>query len=709
MTSPAGRNRLDDEESPYLRQHADNPVNWQPWDGAALAEARERDVPIFLSVGYSACHWCHVMEEESFQDEAVAEVLNERFVPIKVDREERPDLDSVYMKICQLVTGRGGWPLSAWLTPEGKPFYVGTYFPREAQRGTPGFLDLLEDIAESWAENREEIEERADQWTAALVDQLEETPEPAAEPPDVEVLSAAAAAVVRSADRQHGGFGNSGPKFPQPSRVELLLRAAAVTGDGDALDVAVETLDAMASGGVYDQIGGGFHRYATDREWAVPHFEKMLYDNAELPRVYLEAHRLTGATRYATVAQESLAFVERELSHPEGGFYSTLGARSDPPASRGGGDLEEGAFYVWTPGEVEAAVDDDLTAALARDRYGVSSDGNFERGTTVPTVAASHDDLAETHGLPADEVRGRLVDARTALFEARSDRPRPPRDEKVLAGWNGLAISAFALGGRVLDPGLADRAGEALAFVRDRLWDADAARLSRRFKGGDVKGDGYLEDYAFLGRGALDCYQATGDPDHLALALDLGRAVVERFWDADAGTLYFTPTDGEALVTRPQELRDQSTPSSLGVATRFLLDLDAFDPDAGFRDVATDVLRTHADRVRGSPTEHVSLALAADTLARGGAELTVAADDLPDTWREELAARYLPGAVLARRPPTEAGVEAWLDRLGLDGVPPVWRGREARDGEPTVYACRDRTCSPPSHDVVEALDWLDAG
>ncbi|MFB6305193.1 MAG: thioredoxin domain-containing protein [Haloferacaceae archaeon] len=707
MTSRAGRNRLDEEESPYLRQHADNPVNWQPWDEAALAEARERDVPVFLSIGYSACHWCHVMEEESFEDEAVAEVLNEHFVPVKVDREERPDLDSVYMKICQLVTGRGGWPLSVWLTPEGKPFYVGTYFPREAKRGTPGFLDLLEDIAESWREDREEIEERADQWTTALVDQLEETPEPADEPPDAEVLRAAADAVVRSADREHGGFGSSGPKFPQPSRLELLLRTAVVTGDDDALDVAVGTLDAMASGGMYDQIGGGFHRYATDREWVVPHFEKMLYDNAELPRVYLEAHRLTGASRYATVAQETLAFVDRELSHPEGGFYSTLDARSRPPESRGGGEPEEGAFYVWTPEEVEAVIDDDLTAALATDRYGITPGGNFERGTTVPTVAASYDDLAESHDLSPDEVRERLVDARTALFDAREKRPRPPRDEKVLAGWNGLAVSAFALGGSVLDPALSDRAADALDFVRDRLWDADEARLRRRYKDGDVKVDGYLEDYAFLGRGAFDCYQATGDPDHLAFALDLGRAVVDRFWDADAGTLYFTPSGGEALVTRPQELRDQSTPSSLGVATRFLLDVDAFDPDAGFGDVAADVLRTHADRVRGSPTEHVSLALAADRYARGGVELTVAADELPEAWRDELASRYLPTAFLAHRPPTEAGVEAWLDALGLDEVPPVWRGREARDGEPTVYACRDRTCSPPTHDVVEALDWLE--
>jgi uncharacterized protein YyaL (SSP411 family) len=706
MTDPTGRNRLEEEASPYLRQHADNPVHWQPWDEAALRAARERDVPIFLSIGYSACHWCHVMEEESFQDERVARTLNEEFVPIKVDREERPDLDSIYMTVCQIVTGRGGWPLSVWLTPDGRPFHVGTYFPPEPRRGTPGFRSLLERLAESWESDREGVESRADEWAAALDDRLEKTPEAAGEPPDAEMLTATADALVRGADREHGGFGRSGPKFPQPPRIDLLLRTYAVTGDEAALDVAVETLDAMASGGMYDHVGGGFHRYATDREWTVPHFEKMLYDNAELPRVYLAAHRLTGSPRFAFLAQETLGFVERELRHPEGGFYSTLDARSDPPAGRDG-DHEEGAYYVWTPGEVEAAVDDDLTATLVEERYGIEPGGNFEGGTTVPTVAASHADLAERHGLDEATVRERVLAGRTALFDAREGRPRPRRDEKVLAGWNGLMVSAFADAARTLDPALADRAASALAFLRDHLWDADAGRLRRRYKDGDVRVPGYLEDYAFLGRGAFDTYQATGDVEHLAFALDLARAVEANFWDADAGTLYFTPADEAELVTRPQELSDQSTPSSLGVATNLLLDLEGFAPEAGFGEVADRVLATHADRVRSSPTEHVTLALAADRLARGGVELTVAADGMPEAWRETLAARYLPAGVLARRPPTEDGLDAWLDRLGLETAPPVWRGREARDGEPTVYACRGRTCSPPQHDLTAALDWLD--
>jgi uncharacterized protein YyaL (SSP411 family) len=704
MTERASRNRLDEEASPYLRQHADNPVHWQPWDEAALAEAEARDVPIFLSVGYAACHWCHVMEEESFEDPEIAEQLNERFVPIKVDREERPDLDSLYMSVCQMVTGRGGWPLSAWLTPDGRPFYVGTYFPPDAQRGSPGFRQLLRDVADSWREDREEIESRADEWAAAVADDLSSVPDAPGDPPDEDLLRAATDAVTRSADREFGGFGRNGPKFPQPGRLDLLLRAASVLDDEAALAVAVETLDAMAAGGVYDHVGGGFHRYATDREWTVPHFEKMLYDNAELPRVYLDAHRLTGEDRFARVATETLAFLDRELSHPDGGFFATLDARSEPPAGRDG--PVEGGFYVWTPAEVDAAVDDDLTATLARERFGVAADGNFEDGTTVPTVAASHADLAARHDLSESAVVERLSTARAALFEARETRPRPARDEKVLAGWNGLAISAFASGARVLDPGLADRATAALSFVRDHLWDEDERLLRRRFADGDVKGRGYLEDYAFLGRGALDLYQATGEVEPLAFALDLGRATMRRFWDEEDGTLYFTDSEAEALLTRPQEVRDSSTPSSLGVATDLLLSLSSFAPDEEFETAVERVLATHGDDVRASPTEHVSLVLAADRWVRGGVELTVAADALPAAWRDELARTHLPGGVVARRPPTDEGLEPWLATLGLDDAPPAWRGREAHDGEPTVYACRGRTCSAPTGDLSAALAWL---
>jgi len=697
MTSSSGRNRLAEEESPYLRQHADNPVDWQPWDEQALAEARERDVPIFLSIGYSACHWCHVMEEESFEDEEVAAFLNDHFVPIKVDREERPDIDSIYMTVCQLVTGGGGWPLSVWLTPEGKPFYVGTYFPKEPRRNAPGFLDLLRDIADSWENDREELTQRAEQWTSAARNELEDVPDQPGDVPDETVLDDAARATVRSADREYGGFGSGGPKFPQTGRVDVLLRAAA-RGSDAAARVARETLDAMSDGGIYDHVGGGFHRYATDRKWVVPHFEKMLYDNAELARRYLEASQLFDEARYAQVAQETLAFVERELTHPEGGFYSTLDARS-------GG--EEGAFYVWTPSQIHGVLDDEESADLFCDRYGVVSGGNFEGGRTVLTVSASVEELADSYDLDPDEVRTRLAEARAALYDAREARERPARDEKVLAGWNGLMISAFATGGRVLDEALTETAADALAFVRDRLWDEETSRLARRYKDGDVKGDGYLEDYAFLARGAFDLYQVTGDVDHLAFALDLARALVDEFWDASAGTLYFTPESGERLVTRPQELTDQSTPSSAGVAVAVLAALDHFAPDAAFDEVVDRVLETHGDRVRSSPLEYTSFVLAADRWHRGALELTVAADELPDDWAATLAATYLPDAIVARRPPTDEGLDHWLDRLGVDDAPAIWADRAARDDEPTVYACKSFTCSPPQHDLVAAIEWFD--
>ncbi|UTF52901.1 thioredoxin domain-containing protein [Natronosalvus rutilus] len=716
MSTPTERNRLEDAASPYLRQHADNPVNWQPWDEQALETAKEHDVPIFLSIGYSACHWCHVMADESFQDDGVAELLNEHFVPIKVDREERPDVDSIYMTVCQQVTGRGGWPLSAWLTPDGRPFYVGTYFPKEPQRGMPGFRDLLENIAHSWEVDREEMENRADQWTAAASDQLEATPSPpeGVETPGSELLESAAGTALRGVDERHGGWGSSGPKFPQPARLHLLLRAADRTGRRRYLEAAVRTLDAMAGGGLYDHVGDGFHRYCVDRDWTVPHFEKMLYDNAELTRAYLAAYQAVGDERYADVARRTLAFVERELTHEDGGFFSTLDAQSETEA----GEREEGAFYVWTPDEIRDALsdldprdetganlDDEPLADLVCDRYGVTSSGNFE-GKTVLTISASRSDLADEYDLEPSTVDAVLEAARDRSFEAREERPRPNRDEKVLAGWNGLMIAAFAEAAIVLgDDAYAETAIGALAFVREHLWNADDGTLSRRYEDGEVGIDGYLEDYAFLARAALTCYEATGDLEHLSFALELARTIESEFWDQDPETLYFTPSSGESLVARPQELTDASTPSSTGVAVETLLALEHV-ADESFGDVAEAVLETHTSRVRSSPLEYTSIVLAADRLTTGSLELTVAADEVPRDWRNEIGSTFLPDRLLTRRPPTNDGLEAWLDALDLSEAPSIWDGREERDGEPTLYACRQRTCSPPSHDVGEALEWL---
>ncbi|RLM51748.1 thioredoxin domain-containing protein [Halorubrum sp. Atlit-28R] len=739
MSQPTERNRLDGEASPYLQQHADNPVNWQPWGDEAFERAQEHDVPVFVSIGYSSCHWCHVMAEESFEDESVAALLNEEFVSIKVDREERPDVDSTFMTVCQLVTGGGGWPLSAWCTPEGRPFYVGTYFPPEPRRNQPGFRDLCERIADSWSdpEQREEMRRRADQWAESARDELESVPTPDATGPDGEdaagpagddLLDTAAAAALRGYDEEHGGFGSGGAKFPMPGRIDLLMRAYAGRGRDALLSAATGTLDGMARGGMYDQIGGGFHRYAVDREWTVPHFEKMLYDNAELPMAYLDGYRLAGDPAYARVASESLAFLDRELRHEGSGFFSTLDARSRPPAGRGGDDGEgdvEGAFYVWTPEEVDAVLDEPA-ASLAKERYGIRAGGNFERGTTVPTIAASVEELAADRDLSPEAVREILTEARTELFDAREERPRPARDEKVLASWNGRAISAFARAGSALGETYAEIAREALDFCRERLYDADreTGALARRWLDGDVRGPGYLDDYAFLARGALDTYAATGDPEPLGFALDLADALVDEFHDADDGTIYFTrDLDGEArdgsgdaggetadagpLIARPQEFTDRSTPSSLGVAAETLALLDGFRTDGEFREIAERVVRTHADRIRGSPLEHASLVRAVDLVETGGIEVTVAADAVPDDWRETLGERYLPGALVAPRPATDADLDEWLDRLGMAEAPPIWAGRDAVDGEPTAYVCEGFTCSPPRTDLDAALSWLE--
>ena len=841
MNAPTSRNRLDESASPYLSQHADNPVAWQPWDDAALAAARERDVPIFLSVGYAACHWCHVMEGESFEDDAVAEVLNESFVPIKVDREERPDVDRVYQTACQLVSGRGGWPLSAWLTPSGEPLFVGTYFPRHSRSGMPGFLDVLEDVAASWAdpEDREQLEERAAQLTSRVRAELEDVPEsgPGAAAGSgggaaagsgaageagsgtnrdadgtANALSVsrgpgpverAAGAALRSADRQHGGWGR-GPKFPQPTKIDVLFDASAsaraehADDDGDAAtaagggsvehadddgdpteraddgdagaeyaDVATTALAAMVDGGLYDHVGGGFHRYCTDREWVVPHFEKMLYDNAELPRVLLAGTQITGRDRYATVAAETLAFLDRELALADGGFASSLDARSAVPPERTAdgepGDDEEGACYVWTPDEVAAVLEDvevledvDLDAAdrhldgdrladLVCDRYGITAVGNFE-GKTVLTVDRSIQDLAETYDLDPADVRVVLDGARAALLSAREDRPQPRRDEKGIAAWNGLAVGALAEASIVLDSeAYGERARRTLETVRERLWDGD--RLARRYvltgdaddpttsespramgersagRSADVSGTGYLEDYAFLARGALATYGATGTVEPLAFALDLADAIVEQFYDETAGTLYSTPASGESLIARPQEPRDQSTPSSLGVATDVLAALDAFVPHDRFRDAAERVVETYAGELERSPGDFPSLALAAERLRSGSIEVTVVTDaadasgdaersrsvpaaPVPEPWRSWLAETYLPRRLLAPRPRSDEALDAWLDELGLEEAPPIWAGRAA-ESAPTAYVCRGFTCSRPLEDPDDAAAWLE--
>ncbi|MFB6152896.1 MAG: thioredoxin domain-containing protein [Halodesulfurarchaeum sp.] len=741
MSSPTDRNRLVEEESPYLRAHADNPVNWQPWDESALAAAKESNVPIFLSIGYAACHWCHVMAEESFEDEDIARTLNEDFVPIKVDREERPAVDSLYMTVCRLVNRRGcGWPLSVWLTPDAKPFFVGTYFPRESERGQPGFGDLLEEIKQDWAQNREELENRADRWMRAARNELESVPPPKEDQPGPGFLREAADALENAADRVHGGFGH-GQKFPQPPRLHLLARASHRFPERGYESVLTETLDAMITGGLRDHLGGGFHRYCTDREWTVPHFEKMLYDNAGIPLALLAGYQLTGNERYADVVSETFAFLERELSHPEGGFYSSLDARSPPPDT----DVEtqeviegrgvEGAYYTWTPdgvgeamrefgGGTTADADPDVLSRIVCRRYGITGEGNFQEGSVL-TESADVDTIARSEKYTVEEVTEMLEEGMKRLRAARDDRPRPPRDEKVIAAWNGLTIEALAEAAIVLgNEAYADRARSAVSFVQEHLWDGD--RLGRRYidrpgesetpdgaavnrvqdeRVGDVKGAGTLSDYALLARGALRVYEATGDVGPLSFAVALGRAIVSRFWDGAEGRLYVTPADGDPLPVRPQDVADQALPSATGAAVEVLQALEPYDENGDFAEVAKTIRRTYSGAMESSPAQYPTLIRSTDTAAIGPLEVTIAADEIPAAWLDAIGSRYLPGRLVTRRPPTREGLQSWVQQLGRSNPPRVWAHRDVTNG-PTAYVCRN-ACSPPITDRGELVHWLD--
>jgi len=685
-------NLLSEEKSPYLQQHADNPVNWRPWGGEAFEEARERNVPVFLSIGYSACHWCHVMEDESFEDEETAQILNENFVAVKVDREERPDVDRVYQLACQLTSGRGGWPLSAFLTPNKKPFHVGTYYPDEPRRGMPSFQEVLERIHEAWGNDRDEVEETADKLARRI--EREDEPDGRTATPDDDMLTTAGGALLDEADRDKGGFGR-GQKFPQPSRVDVLLRAWERTDRSVFLDVAKESMDAWVRGGLHDHVGGGFHRYCVDSDWTVPHFEKMLYDNAEIPRVLLDGYRATGDGRYADAARRTFEFLEREMRGPEGSFYSTLDAQSVDEET---GDKEEGAFYVWAPEEVRESLGED--AELFIERYGITEGGNFE-GRNVLTISKTLEEFTEERNETPEETRKELRRVREKARGVREGRPRPNRDEKVLASWNGLVVSALAKGAVVLeDDRYSELADDALSFVRETLWDDEETYLFRRYKDDEVAVDGYLDDYAFVGRGALDLFSATGDPSALEFALSLGDEILGGFYDG--GALYYT-RDTDELVSRTRETTDTSTPASAGVAAELLVSLSSFDER--YEEPAESAVETHVAEAGARPVGHESVVLASDRFT-SPSEVVPANEH--DDWRDAVSSTYTAGALVAPRPPTDEELEDAFDGVagGFDATKaPVWEGRGARD-EGTGYVCRNFTCSPPiSPDDFE--EWFD--
>ncbi|MGZ8438912.1 MAG: thioredoxin domain-containing protein [Candidatus Limnocylindrales bacterium] len=672
-------NRLAGETSPYLLQHADNPVDWSPWGPAALARAKLLDRPIFLSIGYAACHWCHVMERESFEDEVTARYLNDHFVSIKVDREERPDLDQVYMAAVQAMTGGGGWPMSVFLTPDGRPFYGGTYFPDEPRHGMPSFRQVLEGVERAWREQRPEVEAAGVRLVQGLVEQSRLDAGDADPVPGL--LEAAVAAIEASFDPANGGWGRA-PKFPQPMTIEFLLRRHLATGDARPLAIARRSLDAMADGGIHDQLGGGFHRYATDARWLVPHFEQMLYDNAQLARVYLHAWQVTGDARYRDVATGTLDYIARELTTGDGAFAASQDADTDG---------EEGATFVWTAEEIREVLGDG--APLVETAYGVTDSGNWE-GRTILSRVVSDAELAGRFELTEAEVSQRLGDARRALLARRDGRHQPARDGKALAAWNGLAIAAFADAAVALaadDPASASNyrtaAVRAASAIVDGLLASDGS-LSRSWKDGRAVGRGVLEDHAHLAEGLLSLYEATFDEHWFTTARALVDRILGRFADPDGG-FFDTADDHERLVTRPKDVQDNALPSGNAVAAEVLLRVHAWTGESIYRAAAERALRTVVPYVARYATGFARWLSAMDLSLAAVQEVAIVgrADD-PETLAllGEVRRGYRPNQVIAlAADPTGSAV-------------PLLGGRVAIAGRPSAYLCRGFVCGMPATD-----------
>jgi len=598
-------NRLAGSTSPYLLLHADNPVAWQPWDGAALARARRGDRPIFLSIGYSACHWCHVMARESFEDAGTARYLNAHFVSIKVDREERPDLDALYMSAVQAMTGRGGWPMSVFLTPDLKPFYAGTYFPKEDRPGLPSLRRVLEAVVDAFKNRRAEIQYTGDRVAEAL--RRSAGPGPGSETAlDADLLTGAVRRLGKRFDASHGGFGGA-PKFPPATALRLLLACYRRSDDEQALAMAVTTLDAMARGGLCDQLGGGFHRYAVDERWLVPHFEKMLYDSALLAAAYLEAYRTTGRPLYERVVRDSLDWILRDMADSGGGFHSALSAET-------GG--EEGAYYVWTPDQVRAVLGPDDGDLVCR-YFGVTEQGNFENGTSVLHVPVPAEEFAAKEGLAVDALRDRLAAARQALLAARAEREPPAKDDKVLADWNALAVSALAQAGCHLDePRYREAAERAARFVLDTMCSGDADLL-HAYRRGATAVPAMLDDYAYFAAALVDLHEATGEAAWLDRARLLADGMIDRFEDADAGGFFETQAGQSDLIARLKRGYDQARPSGNAVAARTLLRLAALGDGDGYRARAVATLRAFRATMADVPEAAAGLLLALDLYLDG--------------------------------------------------------------------------------------------
>jgi uncharacterized protein YyaL (SSP411 family) len=681
-------NRLASETSPYLLQHAENPVDWYPWGEEALARAREEDKPILVSIGYSACHWCHVMEHESFENPEIAAKMNELFINIKVDREVRPDLDAIYMTAVQALTGHGGWPMNVFLTPDGTPFYGGTYFPPEDRQGMPGFPKVLDAVAEAYRERRTEVDENAEQIREMLRRAAQELPQP--HDLQGEIADAASEALARQFDARNGGFG-SAPKFPQPTIIEFLLSQAKRASDTRAEVMARRTLDRMAAGGIYDHLGGGFARYAVDAIWLVPHFEKMLYDNAQLASAYLAGYQAYGDPRYRKVAEETLDFVVREMTGEHGGFFSTLDADTEG---------HEGRFYIWTPDEIDAVLPPE-DAALIKGWFAVTPNGNFE-GATVLSTPRSLETVASDAGVTVDELSAAIERSLPLLLAAREQRTRPGRDEKVITSWNGMMLRAFADGGRVLHrPDLLEIARKNAAFVLEHL-QRDGVLL-RSWKDGDARINGFLEDYALFIDGLLALYRATLESRWLEESLRLADSMIARFGSEENAGFFDAAEDHATPITRSRDLHDGATPSGNAVAADVLLRLGAMTGNDAWTARATALLQSLANTMRDHPLAAGRYLSALSFYLGPVQELALAGDRESEGLQALLDASYdvySPNLIVGY---VDESVPDILERL------PFLQQRPARDGQATAYLCEHMACLPPVHDPAALTTLLATG
>jgi uncharacterized protein YyaL (SSP411 family) len=658
-------NRLIEEKSPYLLQHAHNPVDWYPWGAEAFATAKREGKPVFLSIGYSTCHWCHVMEEESFEDEKVAQIINQNFVPIKVDREERPDVDSIYMEVCQGLTGRGGWPLTIIMSPEKKPFFAGTYFPKRSKRGRSGLLNILTSVAEKWQDDREKLLETGEKIVQNLRQKDgENASNKLSAKESQQLLEQSFEQLQASFDQQNGGFG-AAPKFPRAHNLLFLLRYSKVNDSDQALEMVEKTLDSLWRGGIYDQIGGGFSRYSTDQRWLVPHFEKMLYDNALLAIAYLEAYQRTGKDDYARVAEEVLDYVLRDMTADKGGFYSAEDADSEG---------EEGKFYLWSRAEILEVLGAEKGIEFC-DYYDITKAGNFE-GQNIPNLIGQTSSKADI-----DE---KFATAKQKLFAARSERVHPAKDDKILTAWNGLMIAALSLATRVLGADkYQEQAEKTVEFIRNNLI-RDDCRLLARYRDGEADYLGYVQDYSFLVWGLIELYQSSFKKEYLDLAVKLNQDFCKYFWDEDEGGFYLYGSDGEELITRPKKVYDGAVPSGNSIASLNLWRLAQLTGDNSLLEKLEQQIDFCSNQIKGNPMGYTAFSLSLFYSIGAGQEITInaATSNQAEEFLEVIQGKYLPFAT-------------------------VVVNDDSNDGQVSLRICEDFSCQTPITVVDELKKVLD--